>query len=850
MESDLNDKIHLLASGLIEPVWNYNLGIAKTFIDASLIDPDVVRITIKEPGLTPLLSVERPERRLGASHVALRELVRKNQVIGYVELEIDDALRLRDLNRDRRANFLILFAQFALALASILVAVRYLVLRPIAKLTAFSDQLATGELDHPLDWKHPNEIGQLAQQMDQMRSSLQTSFSEQQAILNNIRVGVLFVRERTILMANRHAELIFGYAPGGLQGLSTRVLYLSDDQYSEVVVFGEAAITTGVGWYEKELRLRRLDGSSFSALVGGSALDQTSPESGSILVVEDITERKQAEASLLYSVSLVNAALEATADGILIVDRTGKIARWNQRFVDLWKVPEELLETHVDEPVLSHVTAQMADPEAFLSKVKALYEHPEESSHDTLYLSDGRIIERYSQPQKIGDELVGRFWSFRDITERKLAEAELEQHREHLEELVASRTADLDVANKSLIKAKEGAEAANLAKSVFLANMSHEIRTPLNGIIGMTHILRREGVTPLQTDRLAKIDTSAEHLLSTINDILDLSKIEAGKVVLEDAPLAINSLLANVDSIMNARAQDKGLCLRIETDVFPSNLRGDPTRLQQALLNYVANAIKFTQTGSITLRTFKLDEDAGSVHIRFEVQDTGIGIAPETLSRLFASFEQADNSTTRNYGGTGLGLAITRRLAELMGGEAGVESTPGIGSTFWFTARLSKTTNSGVTPTPAMTDAEKIIRERHQGRRILIADDEPLNIEVAQFILEDVGLAVDTAENGEQALIKAGETSYAAILMDMQMPNLDGVTATQRIRELPGCRETPILAMTANAFSEDKARCFNAGMNDFIAKPFSPEALFVILLKWLERRPDFSDGRSARDKRS
>lgn len=850
LESDLNNKIRLLASGLIEPVWNYNLGIAKTFIEASLIDPDVVRITIKEPGLTPLLWVERPERRLGASHVAQRELVRKNQVIGYVELEIDDALRLRDLNRDRRANFLILFAQFALALASILVAVRYLVLRPIAKLTAFSDQLATGELDHPLDWKHPNEIGQLAQQMDQMRCNLQTSFAEQQAILNNIRVGVLFVRERTILMANRHAELIFGYAPGGLQGLSTRVLYLSDEQYAEVVVFGEAAMTTGVGWYEKELRLRRHDGSSFSALVGGSALDQTSPESGSILVVEDITERKQAEASLLYSVSLVNAALESTADGILIVDRTGKIARWNQRFVDLWKVPEELLETHVDEPVLSHVTAQMADPDAFLSKVKALYEHPEESSHDTLYLSDGRIVERYSQPQKIGDELVGRFWSFRDITERKLAEAELEQHREHLEELVASRTADLDVANKSLIKAKEGAEAANLAKSVFLANMSHEIRTPLNGIIGMTHVLRREGVTPLQADRLAKIDTSAEHLLSTINDILDLSKIEAGKVVLEDAPLAINSLLANVDSIMSSRAQDKGLCLRIETDVFPPNLRGDPTRLQQALLNYVANAIKFTKTGSITLRTFKLAEDAESVHVRFEVQDTGIGIAPETLSRLFASFEQADNSTTRHYGGTGLGLAITRRLAELMGGEAGVESTPGVGSTFWFTARLTKTANSGVTPTPAMTDAEKIIRERHQGRRILIVDDEPLNIEVAQFILEDVGLTVDTAEDGEQALIKAGKTPYAAILMDMQMPNLDGVTATQRIRELPGCRETPILAMTANAFSEDRVRCSNAGMNDFIAKPFNPEALFVILLKWLERRPDFSDGLSARNDRS
>jgi PAS domain S-box-containing protein len=635
----------------------------------------------------------------------------------------------------------------------------------------------------------------------------------------------------TVVYWNKASEKIYGYSAAEALGRSLLELIIPPEMRTKVEGAIRWMFENERGIPADRLELMHKDGHILPVYSSHTVV--TTEHGPTMFCLDvDLASLVKTENALSESEGRQRTILQSLGEGVFGVDKLGRCTFINPAALDMlgWQESEVLghdLHALFHDRHADH-SPYPADDCPILHTCR---DGQTRRQHDWFWRKSGEGFPARltiapihgSQGQQQGAVVV-----FADITGSVRAARELELHRHHLQEMVEARTHEL-------AEARRVAEAANQAKSSFLASMSHEIRTPMNAILGMTHLLRRDGAAVGFEERLDKMEDAARHLLSLINDILELSKIEAGKLSLDLAPLEVPALLERVAGILGERSRAKGLAIRIEAGDFPAPLRGDATRLTQCLINYAGNAIKFTESGEVVLRAIRLGEDADTVEVRFEVSDTGIGIAAGDLARLFTDFSQAGSTIASHQEGTGLGLAITRRLAALMGGDAGATSQPGVGSTFWFSARLGKTGEAAIAAPGNGTALDPALIARIRGARILIVEDERINQEIACEFLRDLDLRIDTASNGQEALDKTIASAYELIVMDVQMPVMDGLEATRRIRGLAGYATVPILAMTANAFAEDRAVCLAAGMTDFLRKPVDPPELIGGVARWLDR---------------
>ncbi len=673
------------------------------------------------------------------------------------------------------------------------------------------------------------------------------------AITDTIVDGVILISEGgKVLLFNQACERLFGYGASEVVGCDVGMLmpgsWHKDHQGNIGSHFGaERAKTAGTG---REAVGQRKDGTSFPMeLSVGKIVDD---EGISFVgIVRDITDRKRVEQALRDSEAQHRTVIETAVDGVVIIDALGTVRMFN--------------------PACERMFGFAAD-EVVGNNVKMLMPSPDYDRHDDYLRNYQKTNER--KIIGIGREVIGRrkdgttfplelsvgeakqggnqlfVGTLHDITDRKAFEEALRRSEQELQK----RFSDLRLAHdqlevqsgrmselaEELARARDQADMANRAKSEFLATMSHEIRTPMNGIIGMSRALLDGALSDEQRAQALMVQDSAETLLGLLNDILDLSKIEAGRLELELRPFDLARLLELTERLWSMKARESGIEFRtVIPATLPAEIVADGGRLRQVLFNLVSNAVKFTQEGFVELRVRSRDLAPRQVELLFEVEDSGVGIADEVQGKLFNSFVQADRSISRKFGGSGLGLAICHRLVRIMGGRIWLESRLGEGTTVRFTV-TADISDSEADDRDRSGDIRELARfdAAANGCRLLLAEDNKVNQAVVLNLLEKQGLKLDIVDNGREAVEAASHSAYDLILMDSQMPELDGIGATKEIRALSGAvARTPIIALTANAMAGDRERYLAAGMNDYVTKPIDPDTLLAAIARCLDRAP-------------
>jgi PAS domain S-box-containing protein len=621
---------------------------------------------------------------------------------------------------------------------------------------------------------------------------------------------------QTIIAANPHACAVLGYTPETLIG---RPITEVEAALPDVFFWNEVAAGSLTDQHNVESLYACADGRLLPVHKNIRVIDTGS---GRVLAIRavDREDRERTESDLAQTGALLAATLESTAEGILVVNLDGSIENFNRRFAAIWPVPESLLASRNDRAIYRYLRRQIDHPATGGPGLLRMLGGRQAELQTTFTLRDGRTFECRSRPREFQGRILGRVISFSDISERIAHEREL-------------------------AAARDEAWRATQAKSEFLATMSHEIRTPMNGVIGMAELLIASGLEGEPLHHAETIRSSGELLLGIINDILDVSKIEAGKLELESLDFDFPAALAEVHDLLAFRAREKGLDFSVRIDpAMPRWLRGDPLRLRQILLNLCSNAIKFTDRGRVTVHCDIIEQDAHSVGLRIAVRDSGIGIAAASLKGLFAPFVQADTTTTRRFGGTGLGLSICKRLVEMMGGVIGADSVEGQGSTFWCELDLPIGRPPAAVAAVALPQGDAAV----VALDVLVVDDNTVNRQVLKAMLDRGGHRVDFAEDGIAALEALRTKPYALILMDCLMPEMDGYTATRHLRAGEAGeqnRRTRVVACTAATQADAGPQCLAAGMDELLQKPVHWNALAGVLARCADTLADPAAARAA-----